>query len=722
MEYSLDAAQKLASLGYAVIPVRKMTKRPCDANWPERAAKAPAQVQEAFSPYPGCNVGIVTGPPSGVLVVDVDCTSGEFTTWVAGRDWPAEQPTVQTPRGTHYYFAYPEVPIGNSVTVDGVRVDIRGKGGQAVAYGSTPDGQYVAHLAGPLPELPTWLFDLLYVPPASVPTAPTPVASESLTSWGTAALSGASQDVSEAPEGERNNTLHRAAAHLANYSATQGISPEIIESTLMDAANLAGLPDREAAATIASGIRRGLEDPRDVVSNHDYDDEYEEDDWADQEAADLFAYLDEEPDDDDCDDDTPATGTRLAPNLPDDFWKSRMDLAQIRQAAESRMVSPDAVLGAVLARVAAATPPNIQLPPLVGGAANLTWYTGITGAPEAGKSQAVKTATELLPLDAATVKGPRAIGTGEGLIEAFLHTDENGDKTVAYPRVLVKVDEGEVLTQFSGRNGSTIAQTLRSAWSSEELGQENASQEHRRHVPAGEYSLGLTLCIQPKRSAPLFEQASGGTVQRFAWFSANDPSAPAIPPPWPGAMSLPPLPVDNGLPRYLDLAPAIAEELLTARRAGLTGTAKESDPMDAHKGLLRLKGAALLAVAEGRLTISDDDWRLAGMIVDTSASVRSAVQAVLTVESRREAGKRQHAKRLDAQATAVGTSEATAKIEQSAATMFRALEKGGPKTSSELRKSLRSNNRRYAEAGLQSAVDQGLIRRAADDRYEAITK
>ncbi len=110
------------------------------------------------------------------------------------------------------------------------------------------------------------------------------------------------------------------------------------------------------------------------------------------------------------------------------------------------------------------------------------------------------------------------------------------------------------------------------------------------------------------------------------------------------------------------------------------------------------------------------------MIVDTSASVRSAVQAVLTVESRREAGKRQHAKRLDAQATAVGTSEATAKIEQSAATMFRALEKGGPKTSSELRKSLRSNNRRYAEAGLQSAVDQGLIRRAADDRYEAITK
>ena len=79
-----------------------------------------------------------------------------------------------------------------------------------------------------------------------------------------------------------------------------------------------------------------------------------------------------------------AAGAGL--NLPAEFWDARPVLAHIRQAAHSRLLSPDAVLAAVLARVAAATPPLWKLPAVVGGTSTVSTYVALVGPPGTGKA------------------------------------------------------------------------------------------------------------------------------------------------------------------------------------------------------------------------------------------------------------------------------------------------------------------------------------------------
>ena len=84
----------------------------------------------------------------------------------------------------------------------------------------------------------------------------------------------------------------------------------------------------------------------------------------------------------------PDEGELEAVNLPDEFWNARRELAHIRQAAQSRRRSPDAVLHVVLSRVAGFTSHTLKLPPLVGSRANLCHFAAVCGPPGSGKSSA----------------------------------------------------------------------------------------------------------------------------------------------------------------------------------------------------------------------------------------------------------------------------------------------------------------------------------------------
>lgn len=98
-------------------------------------------------------------------------------------------------------------------------------------------------------------------------------------------------------------------------------------------------------------------------------------------------------------------------------------LSAIRQAAHSRLVVPWAVLGAVLARVVAETPPHVVLPPIVGSDASLNLAVALVAASGGGKSGATACADDLLhvtPYRLADVIGP---GSGEGVMMAFLEWD-----------------------------------------------------------------------------------------------------------------------------------------------------------------------------------------------------------------------------------------------------------------------------------------------------------
>ncbi len=53
----------------------------------------------------------------------------------------------------------------------------------------------------------------------------------------------------------------------------------------------------------------------------------------------------------------------------------------------------------------------------------------------------------------------------------------------------------------------------------------------------------------------------------------------------------------------------------------------DPDELDAHRDLLRLRVAGLLALLDGRRNIGDDDWRLAGIILAASDTNRRGLIA-----------------------------------------------------------------------------------------------
>lgn len=320
--------------------------------------------------------------------------------------------------------------------------------------------------------------------------------------------------------------------------------------------------------------------------------------------------------------------TQLAPNLSVSFWQTRPELERLRQAAHAATCSPDAVLGACLARVAALTPPSVQLPAIIGTPATLDIAVAVIGRSGTGKSSSVRCAAELVPIDASDV-AEVVLGSGEGLIESYIgevtETDEDGKRRKVRRQVrravLATLDEGQALADLGSRKGSTLMPTIRSAWTGDRLGQANASEDRRRDLSPRSYRFALIAGFQTEHAAALLDDAAGGTPQRFVFLPAEDPTMPDDRPDWPGPLDYRP-PTHQAGPMKVDpeVDSEIRERLLARVRGQVT-----IDPLDSHRDLSRLKVAGLLAVLSGRLSIVAEDWALAGEVLDVSDRVRSAI-------------------------------------------------------------------------------------------------
>lgn len=319
------------------------------------------------------------------------------------------------------------------------------------------------------------------------------------------------------------------------------------------------------------------------------------------------------------------------PNLPAEFWEARPALAHIRQAAHSRGRSPDAVLGVVLARVAALVPPWVTLPPLVGTTATLDLAVALVAASGGGKSSSAGVAEELVPIDDDTV-AEVPVGSGEGIVDAYLGwvTEEGEDgkkhrvRRQVHQAVIAMLDEGQALNELGGRRGATLLPTIRTAWSGGRLGQANADEARRRNLPPRTYRFALVAGFQPSTAIPLLQDSATGTPQRFVWLAARDPDAPPVgaEPDWPG-----PLPLRRSARQagHLEVDPDVATTIKAADRARVRGEVT-GDELDAHRDLSRLKVAALLAALEERRTVTNEDWHLAGQVLDSSDRVRATIQ------------------------------------------------------------------------------------------------
>lgn len=333
--------------------------------------------------------------------------------------------------------------------------------------------------------------------------------------------------------------------------------------------------------------------------------------------------------------------------IPGDFYDARPALRHIRRAAHSRLRSADAVLLSVFARIASRTPHTIDLPAVTGSGGSLNFFAALIGAPATGKSSSVRLSGELLPaLD--WMEPDRTLGSGEGIAETFL----GPNRTVDRHNVFIYADEGATMTKIAKRTGGMLAESLRSAWTGETLGQNNATPDRRRHVPQGSYRLGFVIGYQPIVAADLLADDASGTPQRFLFASAEDPNVPhvGLVPSWPSPLAVPPLTaelLDNhaagdgeDIRHVMTIDDPIARQIMTEQRAQITGEYRPNI-LDAHRHLHLLKIAAVLAVLDGRLHISAEDWALAGIVWQTSCRVRAWLQSEIV----------RHNARRDAEAT-----------------------------------------------------------------------
>jgi len=178
--------------------------------------------------------------------------------------WESETPSG----GRHLFFRQPDIELRNRVGF-APGLDIRTTGGSvALPPSRKSNGGYrwrVEPESGPMADAPSWLLRLIAPPPPApryVPRSSPPTSDR----YAQAALDGECREVALTKSG-RNQRLFQAAARLGELFAAGLLRREAIEASLEAAAVACGLHTDDGgfpgiAATIASGLRRGLDNPR----------------------------------------------------------------------------------------------------------------------------------------------------------------------------------------------------------------------------------------------------------------------------------------------------------------------------------------------------------------------------------------------------------------------------------------------------------------------------
>ena len=229
-------------------------------------------VGEWWRSVPQANVGIRTGAESGLIVLDVDGRAGLLALRALVVSRAAFRARwVRTGSGWHGYFAHPGTDVPNSAGRLGEGLDVRGEGGYVVAppslHGSGRRYRWIRpqRAAGDLPPLPGWLLDLA-APPAPAGSGPRLILlrTDDASAYASAALEGETREVAQAPPGQRNHRLNRAAFRLGQLVGA-GLLDEATAAAALVAAGLAAGPgERKIRSAVHRGLQAGIRQPRSV--------------------------------------------------------------------------------------------------------------------------------------------------------------------------------------------------------------------------------------------------------------------------------------------------------------------------------------------------------------------------------------------------------------------------------------------------------------------------
>lgn len=283
---ALEAAQFYARRGWPVLPLWWPEKGGCacgasDCGSPgkhplgilvphgvKEATTDPETIRQWWRRYPRANVGVATGPVSGLLVVDIDPRHGGHPDQLPG---PVPRtPRVRTGGGCHLYLAWPEGIKRLPKTLPGCPgVDLKGQEGYVVAPPS-------CHVAGAcyrwevtpaevsLAPCPDWLWKRITAARPSQGKRPIRPASGGAygTPYGRAALRRELARLAQTPVGDRNNALNRAAFVLGKLVAAGHLDEGMVAGLLASLGCQIGLGCREVDKTTKSGLTAGLREGR----------------------------------------------------------------------------------------------------------------------------------------------------------------------------------------------------------------------------------------------------------------------------------------------------------------------------------------------------------------------------------------------------------------------------------------------------------------------------
>jgi len=492
----------------------------------------------------------------------------------------------------------------------------------------------------------------------------------------TAALNNELENVRNALEGTRNPTLNIAAFNLGqliHHGHLPGVPQQLVDVGLAVGLTKREVGDGETKGTVDSGLQSGMKVPREhpvaVTENGHADLNFNE--------------------------------TEI---LSTDFWLRRPTIAHLQTYARARRASPWGVLGCALARIIVATPKFYVLPPFIGTDASLNLFVGLVGRPGAGKDAAEAVAAEAINVGSVVASG---IGSGEGIAHLFMKRD-HGQILQHTESVLLKIAEIDTLAALTERRGATLLPELRKAWMGQELGFAYADKDKRLPVPQHEYRLCLIAGIQPNRAMTLLNDTDGGTPQRFLWLPATDPDAPDVAPETPA-----PLHWDMPKPENIWANPNGHIEFLVceqaqkliddARVARLRG---DGEALDGHALLARLKVAAALGLMENRISVEDEDWELAGIVMQVSDRTRQRVQEEIKKtavdKNRRQAEAEKH------RAVVVAEGMEDAAVKRVGKAIFRKISSEWIQHA-DLRRKIAQRDRQYFDAAMEKLLDSGLI-------------
>lgn len=715
---NLTAALKYANAGWYILPVKPGTKHPGSIvgnGWPSMSSQDPKTITAW---YAGTDNGIALhAGRSGAVILDVDDYDNipdDIIAAIETTECPYQSTRADEPGRGHYLLANDTGRrIGNGLgTLASTKKwgEIRGANGVIlVAPTQHPSGgHYRWERTGLLPGIPDYLAEALPNSTNPESTATDKEIEHFLNTHTETTKPQALQGLLHALQNKLDNghschmsTLgiltdamqEAAAGYYDARTATRTLWPPYLTTITTRTSTGRTLTKHEATTTykgiVAWAIGQaetGAEKARQRV-----------------EAKYAPDITETHPEDEDL---APPPPSQTLEDIEGHFWTARPELNLIYTAALSRMASPWATLACCAARILTQVQPEITLPPIIGGRGSLNWFAAISAKSGGGKGAAMTVSAELVP-ETVNVQG---IGSGEGMIETYRRSGEPEDAVTA---VMFSVDEIDTIAAMRGRSGQTTMTILRQGFSGERLGFSYRSRQNES-VAAHSYRMTLIAAVQPARAGALFDDAAGGTPQRFMWFPGRDRRITENTPDWPTdntgrRRTLPAVPLHEIAAAIGDIRipDNVAASIKKARAASMSG---DDNAMDGHALFCREKFAYFLAVIDGRTHINDDDWKLSGIAAAVSDWCRMKAQNGLITEQAKMSRERGAQRALEKDECEVVTQITLKKdIARIVTWIIKTLTANGPMTPPDLRRKTASRDRVRLDQALTAAQARGLI-------------